>query len=311
MNRDLWWAAWLPDDGLVGNPVAAWWIVAAAISGVMCLIVVLIRRRAQRRFATEDRLADFFDSSSFFARHRVVGGVVSAAVLSMALGLLALSMMDIRWGKTEQEVPQKGIEVLFLLDVSRSMLAEDARPNRLERAKQMIRDMVERMAGDRVGLVVFAGETRQVIPLTNHYEDFSRQLEDVSPNSVRRGGSRLGDAIESGGRAFLSKTNSHRVIVVLTDGEDQESEPVKMAKRLHDDEKIRIFTVGLGDMDAGSRIPDVDRERPRHETRAIHQVSRRTGLVKNEWRDLATNRYRNRRCLHPGGHQASRHGDDL
>ncbi|WP_052329568.1 VWA domain-containing protein [Rhodopirellula sp. SWK7] len=260
------WVNWLPDDGMIGNPAAAWWMIAALIAGMMCLVVVGLRRRAQRRFATEDRLDDFFDTSSFGARHRVLGGIVSAAVACVSLGLLSIALMDIRWGKSEQEVPQKGIEIMFLLDVSRSMLAEDVAPNRLERAKQMIRDMVQRMAGDRVGLLVFAGETRQTIPLTNHYEDFSQLLEDVSPSSVRRGGSLLGDAIESGGRAFLSKTNSHRIIVVLTDGEDQESEPVKMAKRLHADENIRIFTVGLGDMSSGARIPDVDRDRPQHES---------------------------------------------
>lgn len=260
------WVNWLPDDGMIGNPTAAWWMIAALIAGMMCLVVVGLRRRAQRRFATEDRLDDFFDTSSFGARHRVLGGIVSAAVACVSFGLLSIALMDIRWGKSEQEVPQKGIEIMFLLDVSRSMLAEDVAPNRLERAKQMIRDMVQRMAGDRVGLLVFAGETRQTIPLTNHYEDFSQLLEDVSPSSVRRGGSLLGDAIESGGRAFLSKTNSHRIIVVLTDGEDQESEPVKMAKRLHADENIRIFTVGLGDMSSGARIPDVDRDRPQHES---------------------------------------------
>ncbi|MCM2371374.1 VWA domain-containing protein [Aporhodopirellula aestuarii] len=257
---------WLPEDSMIGNPAAVWWIIAAMMAGVTCFLVVALRYRAQRRFATEDRLDDFFDRTSFFARHRYISAILSAVVVCSVLSLLTVALMDIRWGKSEQEVPQKGIEIMFLLDVSRSMLAEDVAPNRLERAKQMMRDMLQRMAGDRVGLVVFAGETRQTIPLTNHYEDFSQMLEDVNPSSVRRGGSRLGDAIASAGRAFLSKTNAHRVIVVLTDGEDQESEPVKMAKRLHDDENIRIFTVGLGDMNSGARIPDVDREQSRRQT---------------------------------------------
>ncbi len=112
------------------------------------------------------------------------------------------------------------------------------------------------MAGDRVGLLVFAGETRQSVPLTSHYEDFKQTLDSVGPHSVRRGGSRLGDAITAAANSFISKTNEHKAIVIFTDGEDQESNPVQIAKQLYEDQGIRIFTVGLGDMDQGARIPD-------------------------------------------------------
>jgi len=175
--------------------------------------------------------------------------------------LLCIALMDIRWGRVWREVPQKGIEVMFLLDVSRSMLAEDAMPNRLSRAKQMIKDMVDEMAGDRVGLVIFAGETRQSVPLTSHYEDFKQTLDSVEPQSVRVGGSRLGDAIEAAANGFISKTHNHKAIVVFTDGEDQESKPADIAKQIHDEKGIRIFTVGLGDIDQGARIPETDGRR--------------------------------------------------
>ena len=84
---------------------------------------------------------------------------------------------------------------MFLLDVSKSMLAEDVKPNRLERAKQMIRDTVDEMSGDRIGLTLFAGEARQRIPMTNHYEEFKLTLAEVGPEDLTTGGSRLGDAI--------------------------------------------------------------------------------------------------------------------
>ena len=150
---------------------------------------------------------------------------------------------------------------MFVLDVSRSMLAEDASPNRLSRAKQQIKDMVDEMAGDRVGLVCFAGDTRQSVPLTSHYEDFKQTLDSVGPHTVRTGGSRLGDAIEAAANGFISKTNEHKAIVIFTDGEDQESHPVEIAKKLYTDQGIRIFTVGLGDMDQGARIPDAESRR--------------------------------------------------
>ena len=144
---------------------------------------------------------------------------------------------------------------MFVLDVSRSMLADDAAPNRLERAKQQIKDTVDEMAGDRVGLVVFAGDVKQQIPLTTHYDDFKQRLDEVGPHNVRRGGSRLGDAIEAASHAFLTKSNAHKAMVIFTDGEDQESEPVAAAKKAHEETGVRIFTVGLGDMEKGSRIP--------------------------------------------------------
>jgi Ca-activated chloride channel family protein len=180
-----------------------------------------------------------------------------------ALAFLAIALMDLRWGKTSYEVPQKGIEVMFALDVSRSMLAEDATPNRLERAKQQIKDMVDEMAGDRVGLVVFAGDAKQQVPLTTHYDDFKQVLDTVGPHSLRRGGSRLAEAMSTAAKGFMDKTNDHKAIVLFTDGEDQESEPVELARQLYKERGIRVFTVGLGDFEQGSRIPDSESRRSR------------------------------------------------
>ena len=238
----------------IGNRDAIGWLISAMLVAVAISVGAYLRRSARRKFATRDRIDAIFPKNTYGSwMSLTVGGLIVASIILLTLGL-----MDIRWGKTSREVPQKGIEVMFLLDVSRSMLAEDATPNRLERAKQMIRDMVSAMAGDRVGLVAFAGETRQIIPLTNHYEAFRQTLADVGPDSVRRGGSKLGDAIRAGGDGFLSKTTSQRVMVILTDGEDQESRPEELAKRLHDDQAIRIFTIGLGDMEKGMKIPKAD-----------------------------------------------------
>mgnify|MGYP002622841133 FL=1 len=212
-------------------------------------------RRAVARFATKDLTPFLFPASG---RRRLVKlGLVSAA-----LACLVMALVDVRWGKTWREVPQKGIEVMFLLDVSRSMLAEDATPNRLERAKQQIKDMVDEMAGDRVGLVVFAGDVRQKIPLTSHYNDFKRTLDEVGPHEVDRGGSRIGDAIQMASEAFLDKTADHKAIVIFTDGEDHESNPVDIATAAHKANGIRVFTVGLGDDTQGSRVPI--QSSPRH-----------------------------------------------
>ncbi|TWT82546.1 von Willebrand factor type A domain protein [Planctomycetes bacterium CA13] len=225
-----------------------------------CLAVMVAsaiwRRNRLRRFATAnlvDRLVP---------HHRVLRTTSHMILLTMAIVFLSVALVDIRWGKVSRQVPQKGIEVMFVLDVSRSMLAEDATPNRLERAKQQISDMLDAMTGDRVGLIVFAGDVRQEIPMTSHYDDFRRSLRNVSPDSVSRGGSRLGDAIRVAVEGFLTKVNDHKAMVIFTDGEDQESEPVQVATRAFEEHGIRIFTVGLGDIEQGARIP-LDSQRQR------------------------------------------------
>lgn len=238
-----------------GNPNSIWLMAVVAVGLAVTVYAAITRRRAVLRFATA-RLRNQILPSGTASRHWM-----SAILIAASMTLLCFAMVDIRWGKTWREVPQKGIEVMFLLDVSRSMLAEDAAPNRLSRARLLIKDMVDEMAGDRVGLVVFAGETRQSVPLTSHYEDFKETLDSVGPHSVRVGGSRLGDAIKAAADGFISKTHDHKAIVVFTDGEDQESKPVEIAKQIHDEKGIRIFTVGLGDIDQGARIPETDDRR--------------------------------------------------
>ena len=223
--------------------------VAVAIAVAVLVYGIVVRQIAAQKFAAAKVRQQLIPNQT---GRKILSGFL---VLS-SLALMAIAMLDIRWGKTWQEVPQKGIEVMFALDISRSMLAEDTSPNRLSRAKQQISDLVDELMGDRVGLVVFAGETRQSVPLTTHYDDFKQILETVGPHTVRRGGSKLGDALTAASEGFISKTNDHKAIVIFTDGEDQESRPVEVAQTLHKETGVRIFTVGLGDFDKGSLIPD-------------------------------------------------------
>lgn len=223
------------------------WLVAGLLG--LAAWTLAWRRRAALRFASSEMIDRVFPGRDVW--RGAVAGLLGLASMS----LLVACIVDLRWGQVQREVPQKGIEVIFALDVSRSMLAEDVTPNRLDRAKQMIKDTIDEMAGDRVGLCIFAGEVRRQIPLTSHYDDFKKSLDEVGPHLIRRGGSRLGDAITAATDGFLSKANEHKAIVLLTDGEDQESQPVEAARRAKEDQGIRIFTIGLGDLEQGARIP--------------------------------------------------------
>ena len=223
------------------------WLVAACVAAA--LFAAVMQARARTRFATANLIGRVLPPG------RTLRSIICATLVAAAMVMMVVSLVDIRWGKVWREVPQKGFEVMFVLDVSRSMLADDVSPNRLERAKQQIKDTVDEMAGNRVGLMVFAGDVKQQIPLTTHYDDFKQMLDEAGPQNVRRGGSRLGDAIDAASHAFLTKSNAHKALIVFTDGEDQESKPVEAARRAHKETGVRIFTVGLGDMEKGSRIP--------------------------------------------------------
>ena len=223
------------------------WLVAGV--GLLMVYAAYWKKMARRRFASASMLSRVLVLPSSYERW------LRPSVMIVTLLLLVVSLADFRWGTVQRELPQKGLEVMFVLDVSRSMLAEDVVPNRLERAKQMIGDTLDEMTGDRVGLMVFAGEARQRIPMTSHYEDFKITLNDVTPDDLATGGSRLGDAIRAAARGFLTKKNDHQAIVVLTDGEDQESDPVTVASEVFEDQGVRIFTIGLGDFRQGGRVP--------------------------------------------------------
>src|SRR5207248_5585460 len=119
---------------------------------------------------------------------------------------------------------------------------------------------VRGMGGGRGGLIGFARDTQPQIPPTTHYGGFKPSLDEVRPQNNRRGGSRLGEAIDMASNSFLTKSNAHKAMVIFTDGEDQESKPVEAAKRAHEAMGVRIFTVGLGDVAQGSRIPVGDED---------------------------------------------------
>ncbi len=219
------------------------------------LMLFAARRRAQalRRFVEAGLLTRLGGTSVADPARRVL----KAALVLAAVGTLVLALARPAWDVVQEEVLQRGRDVVFLLDVSRSMLAQDLPPNRLERAKLAIRDAVDRLEGDRVALAVFAGSTVVKCPLTLDYGFFRMALEDVSPFSVSRGGTLLGDGIRTVlSDVFDGKRSNYRDIVLITDGEDHESFPAEAAAQAGD-LGVRLIAIGLGDERAGQRIPVV------------------------------------------------------
>jgi len=182
-----------------------------------------------------------------------------AALIIIGCGLLVIGLARPAWNLQETTVRRTGRDVVFVVDVSKSMLAEDLAPNRLERAKLAIADVVDTLQGDRVGLVVFAGSAAVKCPLTLDYGFFRMMLESISTNSIDRGGTMIGDAIRTVLDQVLdSQEKQFKDIVLITDGEDHESFPLEAAKEAAD-KGIRLLIVGLGDEKEGKRIPITDK----------------------------------------------------
>ncbi|MEO8498506.1 MAG: VWA domain-containing protein, partial [Planctomycetota bacterium] len=169
-------------------------------------------------------------------------------------GVLIFAAARPRWGVYFEDVQSRGVDMFVLLDVSRSMLAEDVAPNRLERAKSDIRDLLQYLQGDRVGLIAFAGAAVVQTPLTTDQGFFRLVLDDTDSDSAPRGGSLIGDAIRTALEAMEPRQDRDQVIVLITDGEDHDSFPTEAAKAAAERD-VKVICVGLGDTEEGRRIP--------------------------------------------------------
>ena len=185
---------------------------------------------------------------------------LKALCLIDAVGCLVLALMQPQWGQEWQEVQRQGRDLMILLDVSRSMLAEDVVPNRLARAKSDIKDLVQvlqKEGGHRLGLIVFAGQASLQCPLTFDYGFFLQQLNQVGPHTVTRGGTLIGDAIRKALSAFATLANNYKDIILITDGEDHDSFPLEAAQAAAA-QQVSIYTIGVGDAVTGTRVPMQD-----------------------------------------------------
>lgn len=224
-----------------------WAVLAVAVVGGLG---VWRRRRALQRFASIALLP------------RLTAGVpwgrnlLRVGLIVVALVLLVAALVGPRWGEVVQPALRRNIDVLVLLDVSRSMLARDIAPSRLERAKLAIRDdLLPALGGDRVGLIAFAGAPSVVCPLTTDYGFYRLALDDVGVHSAPRGGTAVGDAIRKAGELFAHEIDTHKVVILITDGEDHGSFPVEAAAGLWQDHQAAIVALALGDAVEGARIP--------------------------------------------------------
>ncbi len=175
----------------------------------------------------------------------------------VAVAFLVLAMARPQWGEREVLVEQEGVQIMVAMDVSASMLAQDVRPDRLSRAKLELIDLMDRLDGDEVGLVLFSGAAFVQLPLTSDYLTARRFLDAANTESISRPGTVIGLAIEMASTAFDPEREGAKVILLMTDGEDSETDPVAAAREAAN-QGVTIFAVGFGSPD-GHPVPELDR----------------------------------------------------
>lgn len=171
----------------------------------------------------------------------------------LAITSLIIALARPQFGSRLEEVKREGIEMIIALDVSKSMLAEDIKPNRLTRAKQSITSLVNRMQDDKIGMIVFAGDAYTQLPITTDYVSAKLFLDNISTNIVSKQGTAIASAIELGAKSFSPDTQADKVMVIISDGENHEGDALEAAKGAAE-KGIKIYTIGMGSQD-GSPIP--------------------------------------------------------
>ncbi|MDY6068100.1 MAG: VWA domain-containing protein, partial [Opitutales bacterium] len=166
------------------------------------------------------------------------------ALILLSIAFVFIALARPQWGYKWQETKTKGIDVVFAVDCSKSMLADDIKPDRLQRAKLAIEDAVAKLGGDRIGLVAFSGQAFLQCPLTLDYDAFKMSLDELKIGIIQRGGTNISAAIEEAEAAFKESSN-YKSIILLSDGEELEENALATAKRLAK-KGVVIYTIGVG-----------------------------------------------------------------
>jgi Ca-activated chloride channel family protein len=233
------------------------WLLLAAPAVVLAYAIIFARRQRLLRKLGEAALIARMSATVSVPRK-----VLSAGLLVLAVALLALGLTRPQAGGSARLEKQRGLDVVVALDFSKSMLAKDIYPSRLERAKRELERLMDRLAGDRIGLVAFAGETLTYPPTTD-YAAVKLFWRDMTPSDIPVGGTAIGRALKSGLemlKRLQAKGGETRgqVILLLTDGEDTDSEPMEMAEEAAK-LGVKIFAVGIGSR-SGELVPDLNEE---------------------------------------------------
>jgi Ca-activated chloride channel homolog len=237
-----------------GNPSLFWLLALVPLLVLFLTWAFRARRKALERFAAPPLGENLAASVSRTARRW------KAVLLVGAVFFAVIAMTGPRWGWEWRQVKRRGVDVFVLLDVSKSMLAEDVRPNRLTQAKFAVEDLLNKLEGDRIGLIAFAGTAFVQCPLTVDYEAFRLTVRDADPRIIPRGGTAIGPAVRTALKGFEAGEGRDRAIVLITDGEETAGDALAAADQAGKT-GVHIYAIGVGTAE-GELIPAREEGKP-------------------------------------------------
>ncbi len=212
----------------------------------------IIRRRAIRKFGKESIVVQMMPLASSYRP------LVKLVIFLLALSSVIMAMVNPQIGSRMDEGRIEGVDIVVALDVSRSMLAQDIRPDRLERAKLAVNRLIDRLEQDRIGIVVFAGTAHVQVPITSDHHAAKMILRTVNTRSVQVQGTAIESSIDRALLAFTNDDLHNKTIILVSDGESHDDDPVAAARRAAD-RGVVIHTVGVGSRE-GAPIPIIEND---------------------------------------------------
>ncbi len=223
------------------------YFIAIAIMLIAYVFVLLWKKRKQKAFADSNLLEKLSPEASVFK------DVLKIITIALALSFLIIALVNPKMGTKLKTIKREGVDVVFALDVSKSMLAEDIAPNRLEKAKQIISKIIDKLGSDRVGIIIYAGNAYPLLPITTDQAAAKMFLQNANPDMVSSQGTAINEALKLAKSYYDDDEQTNRYLFVVSDGEDHEENVSYIADEATK-EGIKIYTIGVGTSE-GSPIP--------------------------------------------------------
>lgn len=214
---------------------------------VIFLLVLWWKKRTQRKFSDASLLKKLAPNASTFK------ATLKLIILLIGVAFLVISLTNPKMGTKLKTVKREGVDVVFALDVSKSMLAEDIAPNRLEKAKQVISKIIDKLGSDRVGIIIYAGNSYPLLPITTDHAAANMFLQNANPDMVSSQGTDINGALELAKTYYNNDEQTNRFLIIISDGEDHQEETKQVAQNLAN-EGVKIYTIGVG-TEKGGPIP--------------------------------------------------------
>lgn len=229
------------------EPIYFYLLFAIPVVAVLFLLVLFWKHRTQKKFADSNLLRKLSPDRSTFK------SILKISVFCLALAALSFALVNPKIGTKLETVKREGVDVVFALDVSKSMLAEDIAPNRLEKSKQLVTQIINSLAGDRIGIIGYAGSAFPQVPITTDFSSAKLFLNGMNTDMVSSQGTAITEAIAMAKTYYDDEEQTNRVLFIISDGEDHEGNLAEIAEEAAS-EGIRIYTIGVGTA-AGGPIP--------------------------------------------------------